>query len=133
MREPKGQIFGPGPLRGLPRVLPKSILVANSKGGCGKTTLATNLAAYFANMGKATALVDHDPQASSSYWLKLRPAKAAAVVGIAAYTRPGSQETRSFHNRLPRSVQRVIIDTPAALSGTALYHHVSRASSCWSA
>jgi chromosome partitioning protein len=104
---------------------PRSILVANSKGGCGKTTLATNLAAFFANSGKATALVDHDTQASSSYWLKQRPEKAAAIVGIAAHTHCAAQETRSFHNRLPRGIQRVILDTPAALSGTLLYQHVS--------
>jgi chromosome partitioning protein len=114
-------------LRVVPRAQPKSIVIANSKGGCGKTTLATNLAAYFANSGRATALVDHDPQASASHWLKLRPEKAAAIVGIAAYTQPGAQETRSFRNRLPRNIQRVIIDTPAALSGTLLYHHISAA------
>ena len=114
-------------LRIVPSARPKSIVVANSKGGCGKSTLATNLAALFANRGRATALVDHDPQASSSHWLKLRPEKAVPIVGIAAYTQPGAQETRSFHHRLPRDIQRVVIDTPAALFGTLLYHHLSAA------
>jgi chromosome partitioning protein len=103
------------------------IVVANSKGGCGKTTLATNLAAFFANSGKATALEDHDPQASASHWLSLRPANATPIAGITAYTQPGAKETRSFRNRLPRDIQRVVIDTPAALSGTHLYHHISTA------
>jgi chromosome partitioning protein len=106
---------------------PRSIVVANSKGGCGKTTLASNLAAWCANQGKATALVDHDPQASSSYWLKQRPSDAAPIVGIAAYAQPGAQETRSFQHRLPRDIQRVVLDTPAALSGTMLYRVLSGA------
>jgi chromosome partitioning protein len=114
-----------GALRVISPPQPKRIMVANSKGGCGKTTLATNLATFFANSGKATAMVDHDPQASSTYWLKMRPEKVAPIAGIAAFTQPGSRETRSFHNRLPRGIQRVVLDTPAALSGTELYHHAS--------
>jgi chromosome partitioning protein len=114
-------------LRVVTRASPIRIVVANSKGGCGKTTLATNLAAFFASTGNATALVDHDPQASASHWLTLRPASAAPIVGIAAYTQPGAQQTRSFRDRLPRDIQRVVIDTPAALSGTPLYHHISTA------
>ena len=106
---------------------PKRLIVANSKGGCGKTTLASNLAAWFANQGKATALVDHDPQASSSYWLRQRPRTAAPIVGIAAYAQPGAKETRSFQSRLPRDIQRVVLDTPAALSGTMLYRVLSDA------
>lgn len=127
MVEKEEYLRGYPSLRVVPGSRPKSVVVANSKGGCGKTTLATNLAAYFANRGKATALVDHDPQASSSHWLKLRPEQAAPIVGIAAYTRPGAQATRNFLHRLPRDIQRVVIDTPAALSNSALYHHIGAA------
>ena len=48
------------------------ILVANSKGGSGKTTIATNLASYFASLGENTALLDYDPQGSSIQWAKTR-------------------------------------------------------------
>ncbi len=115
---------GAGPLRVIQRELPRTILVANAKGGCGKTTLATNLAAYFANSGRNTALADYDPQGSSSYWLQLRSEDARKIAGIAAHTQPGAHETRNFHNRLPRDIQRVVVDTPAGLNGTHLYNHI---------
>jgi chromosome partitioning protein len=114
-----------GELRVIPRVQPRTVLVANAKGGCGKTTLATNLAAWFANRGKATALMDFDPQASSTHWLKLRPRGAAAISGIAAYGRVSGNETRSFRNRLPRHVERVVVDSPAGLTGTDLHDRIS--------
>jgi len=53
----------------------RHIMVMNPKGGCGKSTLATNLASYYAARGKKTALVDYDPQRSSLDWLDRRPAK----------------------------------------------------------
>ncbi len=52
----------------------KHILIANSKGGSGKTTLATNLAGYFASLGKRVMLNDLDRQQSSAQWLARRPA-----------------------------------------------------------
>ena len=52
----------------------KNILIANSKGGSGKTTLATNLAGYFASIGKRVMLNDLDRQQSSARWLERRPA-----------------------------------------------------------
>jgi chromosome partitioning protein len=123
--EREAYLRGSADLKVVASTPPLRVVVANSKGGCGKTTLATNLAAFFANAGHATALEDHDPQASATHWLALRPATAAPIVGIAAYAQPGAKETRSFRNRLPRDIQRVVIDTPAALSGTPLYHHIS--------
>ncbi|MBW8079497.1 MAG: AAA family ATPase, partial [Gallionella sp.] len=50
-----------------------TILVINSKGGSGKTTLATNLASYYAGKKYRTAIMDYDPQGSSLHWLKTRP------------------------------------------------------------
>ena len=51
------------------------VVIANPKGGVGKTTLATNLAGYFARHGHAVMLGDTDRQQSSRAWLGLRPAR----------------------------------------------------------
>ena len=51
----------------------RRIVVLNPKGGCGKTTLAVNLAGYLACQDKPVALVDYDPQGSSTQWLHRRP------------------------------------------------------------
>jgi len=59
----------------------KSILIANPKGGCGKTTLAVNLAGYYARRGKRVALVDLDEQASAMTWLALRPERHPQIQG----------------------------------------------------
>ena len=61
----------------------RSILVTNAKGGCGKSTLATNLAAYYASEGYETALADYDPQQSALAWLEQRPEDPAALAGLA--------------------------------------------------
>ena len=52
----------------------KTILVLNTKGGSGKTTVATNIAGYFAASGIRSALMDFDLQGSSQHWLASRPA-----------------------------------------------------------
>lgn len=90
------------------------IIVLNPKGGSGKTTLATNLAAYFASHGIKTALIDHDSQGSSSDWLERRPHEYPAIQGIAAYRQPHGV-TRSFAMRTEPGTEVVITDTPAAL------------------
>ena len=59
----------------------KSILIANPKGGCGKTTLAVNLAGYYARRGRRAALVDLDEQASAMTWLGLRPERHPRIQG----------------------------------------------------
>ena len=60
----------------------RSILVVNPKGGCGKTTIATNLATYYSVWDVATALVDLDPQQSSMEWLRVRPDTENAIQGF---------------------------------------------------
>jgi len=95
------------------------ITVINVKGGCGKTTIATNLASAYAERGRNTTLIDYDPQGSSMYWLNLRPHHASKINGIAAY--PNNQPvTRSWQLHLPQETERVIIDTPAGLKGLDL-------------
>lgn len=101
------------------------ILVLNAKGGCGKTTLATNLASYYADQGRVTALLDYDPQGSSMRWLSLRDPERPAIHGIAAYQRR-RDVTRAFQMRLPMEAERVIMDVPAGVAGLGLVEYVQR-------
>ena len=67
----------------------RTILVLNAKGGCGKSTIATNLASYFAHeMGKKVVLADYDPQESSLAWLEARDEKWPHIEGVAAHKEP---------------------------------------------
>ena len=80
----------------------RTILVLNAKGGCGKSTISTNLASYFASeMGKNVVLADCDPQESSLAWLEARDEKWPHIEGIAAYKDP---------LRLPKDTDYVIMD-----------------------
>jgi chromosome partitioning protein len=90
------------------------ILVLNPKGGSGKTTIATNLASYFAGQGDRPLLSDNDPQGSSTRWLKKRKPEQAFIHGIAAFER-NSRMTRAWQMRIPSDAGHVIVDTPAAV------------------
>ncbi|MGA8204886.1 MAG: ParA family protein [Woeseiaceae bacterium] len=90
----------------------RHIMVLNAKGGCGKSTLATNIASYFANEGASVALADYDPQRSSLDWVARRPADRPEIVGVAAY------EDGLKH--VPRSSDIVVSDAPARSHGTEL-------------
>lgn len=93
----------------------KRLLILNSKGGCGKTTIATNLAGYYASSGTPTALIDNDPQGSSKQWLDMRPPGLKAIHGVFAGKPTPGGVTRSFALRVPAETRRVIIDTPASM------------------
>jgi chromosome partitioning protein len=86
----------------------RKILVASSKGGCGKTTIATNLAAHFAQDGKNTVLVDADRQGSGLRWAEKRAGLPAPVLGISGLR-------RDWASKLPDDAQRVIVDGPAGI------------------
>ena len=92
------------------------IVVLNSKGGSGKTTVASNLVAAYAAAGRKAALIDRDRQGSATRWLSRRPAAAPAIHGIAAYQEPPPNVTRSFAQRIPPETERVVVDTAAALN-----------------
>jgi len=92
----------------------QKILILNPKGGSGKTTIATNLAANLAVSGGQPALMDLDPQASSMRWLTKRPSEQAQVYGIAGFEK-STAVTRSWQLRVPQQCDSLIIDTPAAL------------------
>ena len=82
----------------------RSILVVNPKGGCGKTTIATNLATYYAVWNTSTALVDLDPQQSSMEWLRVRPEDENFIQGF------NGLKGKIFPDP---DTQRVIYDAPA--------------------
>ena len=97
----------------------RHILIVNAKGGCGKSTIATNLAGYYAAEGYATVLADYDPQGSALSWLDERPETAAPITGLAAYD--------EGLLRLPRNADFVIMDAPARSHGTELTELVRHA------
>ncbi len=90
----------------------KAVLVANPKGGAGKTTLATNLAGYFANQGKVTTLCDLDRQQSALRWMAFRDPALPPVTGYYG----GNQISLS----LPKEADWVVVDAPAGLQGYKL-------------
>jgi chromosome partitioning protein len=94
------------------------ILVINGKGGSGKTTVSTNLAAWLAKRGETTVLVDADPQGSASHWLTTRGKDLPFVYGVKIDQ--NSRTTRSFQWRAPRSTRWLVTDSPPGLSGEAL-------------
>lgn len=87
------------------------VAVVNPKGGVGKTTLATNLAGYYAARNVKTMLGDFDKQQSAKSWLGLRPDGVAPIE---------TWDIRGDVARPPRGVTHVILDTPAQLSGKRL-------------
>ncbi|MGD8341090.1 MAG: ParA family protein [Gammaproteobacteria bacterium] len=99
----------------------RSILVINAKGGCGKSTVATNLAAFYASEGYDTALADYDPQQSALAWLEDRPEDYGEIQGI-----PGFD---TGLRGLSRSTDYLIIDAPARSHGKELNELVRRAES----
>lgn len=88
----------------------KKVLVANQKGGCGKTLVAITLASALANHGQKVALADADPQKSSLRWLKLRPNDAAHITGV-------DWRSESNIGDVPKKTDWLIIDAPGALTG----------------
>src|SRR6185369_1460309 len=93
----------------------KRIIVLNAKGGCGKTTLATNLASGYAIRGFKTALIDYDPQGSSMQWLRARPPGLPLIHGIAIHDASRVPLAGAWQLKVPRDTQRVVVDTPAGL------------------
>jgi len=91
------------------------IVILNPKGGCGKTTLATNLASYYSLTGPMPAVMDCDPQGSTMSWLDRRDASRPPIHGIAAYKKT-MQATRSWQLRVPNETTNLIVDSPASLT-----------------
>jgi len=95
------------------------IVVLNPKGGSGKTTIAVNLAGYFASQQQRPVLMDYDPQGSSGRWVSKRDPARPRVHLIAAHER-NPKMTRTFQLRPPPDSTHIILDTPAAVTGQTM-------------
>lgn len=93
----------------------RAVLVANPKGGCGKTTLAVNLAAGFAQRGERVVLWDLDRQKSALEWLALRPPELPAIFSL---------DRKDDPDEAPRKTDWLIMDSPAGLRGKNLAHAI---------
>jgi chromosome partitioning protein len=97
----------------------RTIMVLNAKGGCGKSTISTNLASYFAfEMEQKVVLADYDPQGSSMAWLEARGEQWPEIQGVAAWKEPV---------RVSKDTDVVIMDAPARVHGKELTQLVSKA------
>lgn len=97
----------------------RHIMVLNAKGGCGKSTLATNLASYYATQEKKVALADYDPQRSSLDWLAKRPEDRPVIEGVEGF--------KHGLRNVPRNADIVVIDAPARVHGAELTEMVRHA------
>jgi chromosome partitioning protein len=97
----------------------QTILVANPKGGSGKTTLATGIAGWLAGKRQRVALHDLDPQRSSTEWLARRPSLFPPIAALG----PGAKGRDLKENR----PHWLVVDTPAGLHGEDLRDAVRRA------
>jgi chromosome partitioning protein len=98
----------------------RSIMVFNSKGGSGKSTISINLASYFASQGKKVVIADFDPQSSSLEWLENRSSGGNLITGI---------DASKGNFRAPRNADYIIYDTPAAILAKDITHYLRRAQS----
>jgi chromosome partitioning protein len=97
----------------------RHIMVINAKGGCGKSTIATNLAVCFARDGHQVCIADFDPQHSSLDWLAQRPADLPKIAGVPAF----ADGVRG----VARGTEVLVIDAPARVHGAELQDFVRRA------
>ena len=98
----------------------KTVVVASSKGGVGKTTIATHLAAQAALAGQRTVLVDADPQGSSTRWCERRADLESAVL-------PLSGKRKDWPKHVPDDSQWVVIDAPAGAMAEDLERFLQQA------
>ncbi len=98
----------------------RHVMVLNAKGGCGKSTLSTNIAVFLARDGHNVCIADYDPQRSSLDWLAMRPRRSSRP------SAPSPRSTEGLRN-VPRNTDVLVIDAPARVHGTELNELVRRA------
>ena len=92
----------------------RTIMLMNAKGGCGKTTIATNLATWYADEGRKVALADYDPQKSTLDWLEARQGYAGV---------PEIQAIDATHKgslRPTKDTDLLVMDAPASTHGSVI-------------
>ncbi len=94
----------------------KTLMVYNSKGGSGKSTICTNLASYYAQNGMDVTIIDLDPQQSSMQWLKIRPISKPKITGTTSSSKIQKKKKDAI----------VIYDLPAAIHGDRLYNYLKK-------
>ncbi len=99
----------------------KVVVVANPKGGAGKSTLSTNISGYFASQGHRVMLGDADTQQSSKFWLSQRP-ETLPSISTWEY-----QPDLVLTAKPPSGTTHVVIDTPGGMSGWRLQEVIQRA------
>jgi len=104
----------------------RTVLVINSKGGCGKTTVTTNLASYYAASGARVAIKDYDPQGSSLQWLRSRPAHLPRIHGANAAPQKGHL-LKSLQTWVPADTDILLIDAPGGVKGILLQELMGKA------
>jgi chromosome partitioning protein len=96
------------------------ILLANAKGGCGKTTLSTSLASYYAGRGRDVTLLDLDPQQSASQWCRQRQQGGHDDIRLLSLPLDSRFHAGKLQSSLREAGELLIIDSPAGLDGSAL-------------
>ncbi len=104
-----------------------TILIINSKGGSGKTTLSTTLASYYASKKFRTTIMDYDPQGSCLQWLRVRPGHMGNIHAANAAPPKGASNLHNLQKWVPVGTEVLVIDAPSGVKGLLLQEMVRKA------